>query len=186
MAAKVDFKAIMLARGEKFLLIGALAVGALLLVWGVASAFGKMDPTVGKKELDSGAQRLKSKMNDPTTPPTTVAPPLPEYTPVKSDSFLVTSVPFDQTVWPDRYRQLPEALSPIDSQIDLFLVSVRKQARDNFERDEDGNVTNFMAQWITKQLDTKVNNRDQLNDIKDSLVRSRGGKKKPGGGGGQE
>jgi len=56
MAAKVDFKALMLARGEKFLLLGAVVIGALLLVWGVISAFNKIDPTVGKKELDSKAQ----------------------------------------------------------------------------------------------------------------------------------
>lgn len=185
MAAKLDFKALMLARGERFLLIGAVAIGALLLIWGVISAFGKIDPVADKKKLDDDAARVKRQMNDPTTPPTTAAPPLPEFTPITKDSFASVTTPFDQTVWPDRFKVIPEALPPTDSQIDLFLVSVRKQARDNFQKDEDGNITDFIAQWITKQLDPKVDHKGQLKDIKDGINAAQGRKKKPGTGGGR-
>jgi hypothetical protein len=182
MAGKTDFKALMLARGEKFLLLGAIAVAGLLLVWGVLSAFNKIDPAVGKKELDSKAQAVKAKMNSDEMPPAQPPKPLPQYTPIAADQFLVDkSNPFEPTVWPDRLRQTPVALPPIESQIDLFLASVRKHPRDNFVFDEDGGLLDFQGQFITKQANLQVDTKKLAQDFKDLLNPGRK-KKTPRGG----
>lgn len=177
--AKVDFKALMLAKGEKFLLIGALAIGGLLLVWGVASAFGKIDPTAGKKDLDSKSQSLKQRLASDEAQPSGPKKPLPEYTPVQPELFQVkNTTPFDATVWPDRFRELPVVLKPNDSQIDLFLVSVRKHGRDNFVRNDDGEIIDFDAQWITTQADPKVSGREMAQGIREGLNPGKGKKKR--------
>lgn len=192
MAGKTDFKALMLARGEKFLLLGAIAIAGLLLVWGVLSAFNRTDPAVGKKELDSKSQQVKSRMNNDELPPAKPVGPLPQYTNIPAEPFQVAqTVPFEPTVWPDRLRQMPVALPPVESQIDLFLASVRKHPRDNFVFDEDGGLLDFDAQWITKQIDPKVDTKLLSQDLKNLLDTkkkkkpARGGVTSGGGGGGR-
>lgn len=179
MAAKTDFKGLMMAQGEKFLLIGAIVIAALLLLWGGVSAVSKIDPTKGTADLKRDASNMRSNLNKDDAPPTSVRPPLPEITPVTAKDFAAVSRPFDETTWPDRFRKLPEALMPIDSQIDLYQCSVRKHFRDNFVKDEDGNITDFDAQWITKQLDVKVDNKQLSKELKDS-INNKSNKKKGG------
>lgn len=182
MAAKTDFKGLFIAHWEKILLGWAIFNAAILLVWGVVSAATKIDPTKGTTDLKNGAQRIRGDLGKDDAPPTIPRPPLPEKKDVKSEEFRAVATPFDPTTWPDRYRKLPEALAPIDSQIDYFQCSVRKHFRDNFVRDEDGNITDFDAQWVTKQQDVKgVDNRKLGNDIRDELNPKKGKGRKPGG-----
>ena len=69
MAAKSNFKDLLLSKGEKFLLIGSGAIAALLLLWGTLAMAGAGDPSKEKKVLDDGAQNLTRKKNDAVEPP---------------------------------------------------------------------------------------------------------------------
>ncbi len=159
--AKTNFKELLLARGEKFLLLGALAVAALLLVWGAVSAMGTVDPKDEKKKLDDQAARIKREMgrNDPTNALATQ--PLPGYTPISAAQFEAKGhTRFEVALWPDPRRNQPLAVAPIDSQIDLYLCAVRKHARDNLKFDDAGNLISYDGQYITVQANSGVKAKD--------------------------
>lgn len=175
--AKTDFKALMLARGEKFLLIGALALGVILLVFGAVSAMGATDPTKDKAALDQGASGIKRKMSeDAPPPPRTGKDTLPQYTHVPADDFrVVKNVPFEATAWPSLRREMPVALAPINSQIDFIHGVVRKNPRDNFKFNEKGELEDYDLQVLTKLADSKVDAKTTKEILEDSL-RAAGGK----------
>ena len=53
MASKAGFKDLLLQKGEKFALIGALGLFGLFLVWGVVGALGADNPDKMSKDLDT-------------------------------------------------------------------------------------------------------------------------------------
>jgi hypothetical protein len=119
--AKVNFKELLLAKGEKGLLIlGAVGLGGLL-IWSVMTAFGGPDsPSVTAQKLQSEAQRIQSGVNSTAEGQ---VDDLPEWVKKQSGFVMVDgrnyqmAPPFEPTLEPSKLRDLPPVLTPLPRDI---------------------------------------------------------------------
>ena len=103
MASKAGFKDLLLQKGEKFALIGALGLLGLFLVWGVVGALGADNPDKMSKDLDTKSNSVKSKIDDPNGKPAEI----PEFAKLSnrgSDFAFVNS---------EDYRHIGKVFEPV-------------------------------------------------------------------------
>ena len=135
MAAKAGFKDLLLQKGEKFALIGALGLLGLFLVWGVVGAAGADNPDKLSKDLDGKSTAVQSKINSTDGKPTD----LPDYAipnTKKSDFTLVSAQEyqhigklFEPVAKPSQRREQPRVLTPVESQINYYGASYKAYDR---------------------------------------------------------
>jgi hypothetical protein len=172
--AKINFKELLLAKGEKGLLIlGAVGLGGLL-VWSLATAFGGPDsPSVTAKNLESEAQRILSRVNSDAESP---VDPLPDWVTKQSGfvsvdgSKFTMPPPFEPTLEPSKLRDLPPVLTPLPRDfgggVQLNLIRAPMPAYD--VRLENGKVTI----GVLSQVKVAANDRQTIKDFRQGVRRA--------------
>jgi len=145
MASKSNFVQLFLDKGEKFLLIGAGIVTALLMLLGVMALTGAIDPKKEASTLAQSASGMRSKMNSEEKPDNAPAMPEPPvaFQPIPYKDYQNDGVIYETTAWPSLRRQNPIALTPIDSQVDLILGSRIMLGRDFGSRKSGDEIKDF-------------------------------------------
>ena len=165
MAAKAGFKDLLLKKGEKFALIGALGLLGLFLVWGVVGAAGADNPDKLSKDLDGKSSSVQAKISSTDGKPTE----LPDYAipNTKKTDFTLVSAPeyqhigklFEPVAKPSQRREQPRVLTPVESQINYYGASYKAYDRE-FTFDKDGEVLSvkggFLAEATTKEADREA------------------------------
>ena len=116
--AKINFKELLLSKGEKGLLaIGAIGLGGLL-IWSLAAAFGGPDsPSTTVKNMDNQSQRITGGVNSMAE---STAPELPDwvtkpsgFSKLNGQLFSLATSPFEPTTEPSKLRDQPLVLTPL-------------------------------------------------------------------------
>ena len=87
---KIDFKKLMLEKGEKYGLIAGVAIMGLLVVWGIMTAFGSASTKTKSDGMTADAKRYYGKA-DPAAP-AQVAVTTPQPAPRKTVAPAATPV----------------------------------------------------------------------------------------------
>src|SRR5262249_29031420 len=121
---KIDFKKLMIEKGEKYGLIAGAAIMALLIVWGIMTAMGSASTEGRAKALTDKAGNLTKTVNNKTSGES--PKPLEEnlMVPIKFDIILAANHrndPYfiDKSV-DDLRRNRPHILAPSEYQVDFF------------------------------------------------------------------
>ncbi len=182
MAAKAGFKDLLLQKGEKLALIGALGLLGLFLVWGVVGAAGADNPDKLSKDLDGKSTAVQSKISSTDGKPTD----LPDYAipNTKKSDFTLVSAPeyqhigklFEPVAKPSQRREQPRVLTPVESQINYYGASYKAYDRKFTFDKETGDVLTvtggYLAEATTKEADRKA--------LTDMLERMKNKKPPPG------
>ncbi len=126
--AKVNFKDILLQKGEKIALgIGAGLLG-LLAILGVMELAGAPSPDGTAKEFSNHAGRIQNQIGQPGQD----APPLPlEFTkpvnmePLDPDQFALAGSPFEPVAMPDLLHENPRVLNIVDAHFSILRAPMR-------------------------------------------------------------
>ena len=135
MASKAGFQDLLLKKGEKFALLGALALFGLFLVWGVVGAAGAGNPDKMSKELDQKTSGVQAKINNPDGKPEALpANYLPsekknDFSLLAARDFQHLGTPFEPINFPSTRREQPRVLSPVESQINYYAASYKAYDR---------------------------------------------------------
>jgi len=123
---KLDFKELLLKKGE-YLALGIAAVGlVVLLLWGVTTGAGAANPAEISKDINAKASAIGTRINDPNDP--TAPDPLHEsvrtdkktpYLPIGPDQFAANGVLFDVVGKPETKRVNPDVWGIEEYQVDL-------------------------------------------------------------------
>lgn len=138
MAAKFDFKDILLRKGEKVALVTGAVVAGLLLVLGVQTMASVGSPDATAKEFTSKAGSIKSQLQQPGEPApelnkSLVQPPQAIRT-IKATEFAPNGTVFEPVSTPDLLRHNPEVLGIIDGELGYVqgpMVALDIQENDN-------------------------------------------------------
>jgi hypothetical protein len=120
---KIDFKKLLLEKGEKYALVACGVLMALLIVWGISAATGSVDTEGKAKELVTGASGIKTKI---ATGPAGDVPPLEPWVtePVTFGQIAAADhmnsayfIDFDHDT---RKRGTPTIYGPTEFQVDVI------------------------------------------------------------------
>lgn len=155
---KLDFKKLLVARGEYIALGVAGFFLALMLLWGATKGSSAKDPAKIAGELKGGAQRVQTALTDPNAPigeqDATKAdlPPwvkaTPEIKPVSVKEFPTTGPLFDPIAKPDTKKENPMVLPIGGYQVDLVRAPMM-----GYDRISDGQGSEKIAVISSKILD---------------------------------
>jgi hypothetical protein len=146
--SKIDFKQILLAKGEYIALGVAGFFLVLLLFSGVSKLTSARDPEKISKDLKTGADLVISRINGSqisdtdaalTVPPNWIIKPI-EYKTADVRDFPVTGPQFDPIAKPDTKKENPTVLDfdPNGYQVDLVRIPFKAY---DISRDSDGNIS---------------------------------------------
>src|SRR5262249_5620244 len=121
---KIDFKQLLLEKGEKYGLIAGAAIMVLLIVWGVMTAMGSASTDGRAKALNDKSANLKKTVNNKSS----------GETPKPLEQNLMGEIVFDRippekhrndaffvdTSVDDMRRNRPNILPPTEYQVDFF------------------------------------------------------------------
>jgi hypothetical protein len=123
---KIDFKDLLLRKGE-YIALGVAGFGlVVLLLWGISTGAGAANPAEISKEFVSKANSISQRINDPNDSAT--PDPLPDsvkagktnpYVPIAPDQFASNAILFDVIGRPDTKRKNPPVLGIEEYQVDL-------------------------------------------------------------------
>jgi hypothetical protein len=164
--AKINFQELLLAKGEKMLLIvGGVGLGGLLL-WSVASALGgPASPSTTVKTFDGEASRIEGAVRS-TAESTIEDIPVwvkkdPGFALLDSRSFAMQTPVFEPTTEPSKLRDLPPVLTPVPYEqgggVQYNLIRAPMPAYD--VRVDNGKVTI----GVLSSVKVSANDKDTLN-----------------------
>ena len=204
MASQGGLLKFFLAKGEKTLMFGSIGFAGLLLVLGIVAMMGAgdHDPKKHASKLDTLSQSMDRNLKDTTIPEAANAKQtdrlasLPAgFMPIDQAEIGDTAYTFERVVWPDRRRENPMALAPIDDQVDLVLGATIKMGREFASRKLGEPLPDDFLMLIRTKRDKGDPDAAQLKEwIREETKRQQGkkpmkprqptGGTMPGGGGG--
>lgn len=125
---KIDFKTLLLTKGE-YIAVGLAGLGlVLLLVWGVSRGVSAADPAATAKKLDADAKSVHTKIA--AVNPDEKPDPVPEwaskgYAAIPGADFVLPHLPFDPIAKPSAKRENPKVLRIKDYQVDLIRAPMK-------------------------------------------------------------
>ncbi len=171
MAAKAGFKDLLLQKGEKFALIGALGLFGLFVVWGVVGAAGADNTEALVKGIDGKSNALQAKINNKDGKPEFALPKfaLPsqtsnDFTMLAASDYRHLSKPFEPIELPSQRRDQPRVLTPVESQINYFAASYKAYDRKFTFNKETGEIEAIRVGVLTSAI-TKPANLAAINDF---------------------
>jgi hypothetical protein len=175
---KIDFKKIMLEKGEKIGIIASLVVMALLVLWGGLSAATSADSDSKASQIDKKAKDIKNRVNTGAGDP----PPLQEWVKGKVNfpelyaSDHRTYPLFTDVVVDDAKRIMPRVLGPTEFQIASVWAPIL-----TYEFQGEGSDRKI-AVVVSKEVGKNAGFNKKIGDRNKSRPKG-GGPGMPGGGG---
>jgi hypothetical protein len=167
--SKVNFKDVLLRKGE-YIALGVALVGlVVLLLWGVSAGAGAKDPTKISQEFSAKSQQIQNRINtqdDPTMPD-----PLPEavragkkaeYIYVPVSDFPAIGTLFDPTGRPETKRENPQVYG-----IDEYEASLVRGAMLGYDIIYPDGKEPMIGVRVEKKLDAAA--KDKLKEAIDKL-----------------
>jgi hypothetical protein len=126
--SKLNFKELLMKKGEKLGLIVAIGVFILFVLLGVTSVGGAVKPAEQQKKIESATAFVEQAIKNPDTK----TAPLPgellkpvNFTQVSADAFPNHVATFEPTQRPSTLRDNPLVKSPIEAQVNYFAGSYK-------------------------------------------------------------
>ena len=181
MAAKAGFKELLLRKGEKLALFGAIGLLGLFLLWGVVTAAAADNPDKVARDIDSKRSQLETKIKSEDSKPDG----LPEWAKtsdakrtdfprVSPEGFAHRVKTFEPVDVPSLRRDQPRVLTPVESQINYYAASYKAYDREFVLNKETGEVESVMVGLLTTHKENALDRK-----AIEEMLRNMGPKKPP-------